>query len=396
MGDSRAALDRPPVPEGVGPVPPVRPPAGGTLPESIILAACALLQAYVFWRAASGPLLARHVSRRCLVGAGIVLWIAFAAGRLAGQWSPEPFALMAGLCAMTWMILLFLLAVPLLALDVATGFGRLLPRLAPMLRGWALAVGAALIAIACIQGLRPPIVENQEGYLHGLPVELDGTVIAVLADLHVGRTFGKEWLEGRIDQVIAERPDLIVLLGDLFEGHGRPPAYGASILARLRAPLGVWAVAGNHEMLGDTAAVTAFLEGSGIRVLRNRWAEIRPGLLLAGVDDLGVERSRGDDLGQALEGRPRGTTILITHSPLEAERAARAGVSLMLAGHTHGGQIWPLGYGVRLFYPLLEGRYEVAGMPVIVTRGAGTWGPRMRLWRPGEILRLTLRATPKA
>ena len=63
----------------------------------------------------------------------------------------------------------------------------------------------------------------------------------------------------------------------------------------------------------------------------------------------------------------------------------------MLCGHTHGGQIWPFGYLARRIYPLLEGRYEVGGMPVIVSRGAGTWGPRMRLWRPGEILRVTLR-----
>jgi hypothetical protein len=64
----------------------------------------------------------------------------------------------------------------------------------------------------------------------------------------------------------------------------------------------------------------------------------------------------------------------------------------MLCGHTHGGQIWPFGYLVRRAYPLLAGRYEVDGMPVIVTRGTGTWGPRMRLWHPGEILRITLRA----
>jgi predicted MPP superfamily phosphohydrolase len=63
----------------------------------------------------------------------------------------------------------------------------------------------------------------------------------------------------------------------------------------------------------------------------------------------------------------------------------------MLCGHTHGGQIWPFGYLARITYPLLAGRYEVDGMPVIVTRGTGTWGPRMRLWHPGEILRITLR-----
>ena len=66
----------------------------------------------------------------------------------------------------------------------------------------------------------------------------------------------------------------------------------------------------------------------------------------------------------------------------------------MISGHTHGGQIWPFGYLVRKRYPLLAGLYEVDGMPVIVTRGAGTWGPRMRLFRRGEILHVTLLARP--
>ncbi len=63
----------------------------------------------------------------------------------------------------------------------------------------------------------------------------------------------------------------------------------------------------------------------------------------------------------------------------------------MLCGHTHGGQIWPFSYIVKASYPLLAGQYDINGMPVIVSRGAGTWGPRMRLWKPGEIERITLR-----
>ncbi|MBP7297444.1 MAG: metallophosphoesterase, partial [Acidobacteria bacterium] len=88
--------------------------------------------------------------------------------------------------------------------------------------------------------------------------------------------------------------------------------------------------------------------------------------------------------------RPPGATILLSHTPWEAERAASAGVGLMLSGHTHGGQIWPFGEIVRTAYPLLAGEYIVDGMTVIVSRGAGTWGPRMRLWHSGEILRITL------
>jgi predicted MPP superfamily phosphohydrolase len=87
-----------------------------------------------------------------------------------------------------------------------------------------------------------------------------------------------------------------------------------------------------------------------------------------------------------------GAAMLLAHKPeiVYAEAAARAGAGLMLSGHTHGGQVWPFDYLVQYAYPLLEGRHEVGGMTVIVSRGAGTWGPRMRLWERGEILRITL------
>ena len=74
----------------------------------------------------------------------------------------------------------------------------------------------------------------------------------------------------------------------------------------------------------------------------------------------------------------------------------QAGVGLMLSGHTHGGQVWPFGYFAAFWHPYLEGACEIGGMTLLVTRGAGTWGPRMRLWSPGEILRVTLRSGPDA
>jgi predicted MPP superfamily phosphohydrolase len=137
------------------------------------------------------------------------------------------------------------------------------------------------------------------------------------------------------------------------------------------------------------------LEAAGFEVLRDRWSEVLPGLIVAGVDDLTARQQFGDGTGhvaRALNGHLAGAVVLLSHSPLEATQAARAGVGLMLSGHTHAGQIWPFGYLVRLRYPLLAGRYDVDGMPVIVCRGTGTWGPPMRLWRRSEILRITLRS----
>jgi predicted MPP superfamily phosphohydrolase len=256
----------------------------------------------------------------------------------------------------------------------------------------ALLVGAGLSVIALFQGLQPPTIEKYEVSIPGLPEAMDGTVLVAMSDMHLGSQLGERWLAARIAQVEAQQPNLVVFLGDIFEGHGPPIDKLIEKLKQLSAPLGIWAVTGNHEFHGG-GDMSMFKE-IGFKLLRNVWAEVRPGLVLAGVDDLTSMLRKGqvgDPVSQALANRPPGATILLSHTPWQAEKAAKAGVKLMLCGHTHGGQIWPFDYIVRKYYPLLEGRYEVDGMTVIVCRGTGTWGPRMRLWRPGEILHVTLR-----
>lgn len=366
--------------------------------RSILIIVITLMHIYVFWRAASVPLLNRFVPLNLLMATGVLLWAVFFIGRLYGHSGSGILAAITEFVGMNWMGTLFLIFIALFVADVVTLFGLLLPRTAPAIRGWALLVGAGLSIIALVQGLRPPVVERYEVRLLDLPPQLDETVIVAMSDLHLGSLIGSRWLAARVDQVAEQRPDLVVFLGDLFEGHGQLPDELVSVLGRLSAPLGVWAVFGNHEFHGGGNRSMRLFAEAGIRLLRNRWIELQPGLNLAGVDDLtSLYRSgrSGDYISQALAGHPPGATILLSHTPWHAEEAVRAGADLMLSGHTHGGQIWPFGYLVRRTYPLLAGRYQVDGMPVIVTRGAGTWGPRMRLWLPGEILRVTLRTKAK-
>jgi hypothetical protein len=197
-----------------------------------------------------------------------------------------------------------------------------------------------------------------------------------------------------VAQVQAQKPDIVVLLGDLFEGHGPPSEELLNKLHGLSAPLGVWAVLGNHESYGHIDKRKSLIEVDGFKLLVDSWVEVSPGFVIAGVDDLTVRKRSGqtdDFIAKSLQGRPSGTTILLSHSPLEIDKAADAGVDLMLSGHTHGGQVWPFGYLIKQRYPFFEGLYQVGKMTLIVSRGTGTWGPRMRLWRPGEILRVTLR-----
>ncbi|MCJ7440733.1 MAG: metallophosphoesterase [Thermoanaerobaculaceae bacterium] len=362
---------------------------------TMLVTAGTLLQAYVFWRAASVPAIRGRVPRPVLVGLGVALWASLFLSFYLGHDGAGALARLLEFFGMTWLAMLFLAFVALIVTDLLTGFGVLLPRLAPRLRGWALLAAGMLSVIALVQGMRPPVVRDYEVRLAGLPPGMDGTVLVAVSDLHLGSLLGERWLSARVAQVQALRPDLVILLGDLLEGHGQAEGDLLGDLRRLWAPLGVWAVTGNHESHGGRGASARLLEETGFQVLHDRWAEVRPGLVLAGVDDLTSRRRSGqggDPVGRALAGRPAGATILLSHTPWEAEKAAAAGVGLMLSGHTHGGQIWPFDYLTQTVYPLLGGRYEVDGMPVIVCRGTGTWGPRMRLWRPSEILRVRLQA----
>jgi hypothetical protein len=361
---------------------------------TILISISTLMHIYVFWRVTSVPLVRRYVSLYLLIAAGVLLWAIFFIGRVYGHHGTGALAVVTEFLGMIWMGTLFLLCIFLLAADIMTLFGFLLPRIAPLIRTWALVAGVVLSIIALAQGLRSPVVQSYEVRLAYLPFEMDKTVLVAMSDLHLGSLIGKRWLAARVAQVRQQRPDLVVFLGDLFEGHGQLQDDLLSVLHDLSAPLGVWAVTGNHEFHGGNRSIRLF-DKNGIQLLRNRWVELHPGFVLAGVDDLTAQYRAGRDgdfITQALSGRPPGATILLSHTPWQTEKAADAGADLMLCGHTHGGQIWPFGYLVRRVYPLLAGRYEVDGMPVIVTRGTGTWGPRMRLWHPGEILRITLRA----
>lgn len=358
-----------------------------------------LLHLYVFLRLGSLPLFRRRPGRWVWLGLGPGLWLVFVLGRLWGGTEYGPGGIVLEVAGMHWMGSLFLLAVGFLAVDLATGFGFFFRKAIHRLRWAGLWCGLVLVVAAHVQGLRPPVIESREVAVRGLPAPLDGTTMGVMSDLHVGEMMvGARWLSERVDQVMELRPDAILLAGDLFEREG-DPAVLAPVMGRLSAPLGVWAVRGNHDSLrpGRRDVTGEVLDAAGIRLLENEWSEMTEGLVITGIEDLttSARRQKGEgraNLMRALTGRPPGATILLSHTPWLVEAAAAAGVDLMISGHTHNGQIWPFYYLVRRRYPFIRGFYAVNGMTLLVSRGTGSWGPRMRLWAPGEISLLTLRS----
>ncbi|MFH1176752.1 MAG: metallophosphoesterase, partial [Acidobacteriota bacterium] len=348
------------------------------------------------WRAATLPWLAAALPRRTLLVVAAALWSLYVVGRVLDRLGLEALAYPAELGGAAWMGVLFLLFAGLVVADLITGFGLLLPASAPALRTAGLGAGMLLSAIALFQGMRPPVITSYEMPLAGLPASLDGTVLVQLSDLHLGTLLGEKWLARVIAQVAGERPDIVVITGDLVDGDTRHAERLLPRLKTLQAPLGVWAVTGNHEFYAGLDRSIRLLEQAGFRVLRDQAVAVAPGLVLAGVDDLTARRQFGDRDQHAIEcalsDRPPGATVLLSHTPWQATTAATLGVSLMLSGHTHEGQIWPFSYLVRLTYPFLGGAYAVGDMTLVVSRATGTWGPRMRLWRPAEIVKIVLRA----
>lgn len=356
-----------------------------------------LLHFYVAGRLYTIPFVRERIGPRGWWIGAVVVWLVYLAGVQIGdealdwRWWPGQFA-------MTWLGVMFVMAMCLLVVDFATGFGLWWRRLAPRLMAGAGVAGVLVSGFGIYQAMRAPRVVEHEIVLPGLPAALDGTVLVAVTDLHLGAQRGTGWLEQRVRQINALSPDAVVMVGDQVEGDPVGEARLATVLRALDAPLGVWAVTGNHEFHGDLETTLARFEAGGVHWLRGENARIAPGLVLTGIDDIGRAMRRGGDyaggLRQLLEARPAGASILLSHTPAPqlVETAADGGVDLMLSGHTHGGQIWPFGHLVKRAFPPLVGRHAIEGMTLIISRGAGSWGPRMRLWQPGEILRLTLRS----
>ena len=271
-------------------------------------------------------------------------------------------------------------------------------------RLWAAAVGGLAFA-AGIKGvravLRGPVVERVALGLPRWPAALDGFRIVQISDLHIGPILDRRFAASVVERCNALRPDLVVITGDLVDGDAERVGDELAPLADLRAARGVYFVTGNHDYYSGADAWVARVEQLGIRALRNQHVAIVHGEAafdLVGVEDHHAHMVSGthrEDLAAALAGRdPERAAVLLAHDPLTFKRAARLGIDLQLSGHTHGGQIWPFRYLVRLSTPYVVGHYREGAAQLYVSRGTGFWGPAMRLFAPGEITEITLQSAP--
>jgi predicted MPP superfamily phosphohydrolase len=240
--------------------------------------------------------------------------------------------------------------------------------------------------------------------LERLPRKHDGLRIVQLTDLHVGPTIGREFIEDLVRRTNALNPDIVAITGDLVDGSVPDLHDAVSPLANLKARHGVFFVTGNHEYFSGAEAWLKALSELGIRVLQNERVVIGEGdnaFDLAGIDDRSAARYGGlapsEALERALGGRDaERELVLLAHQPRSLLDAQSFGVGLQLSGHTHGGQVWPFGYLVRLQQPFVAGLHRHGAAQIYVSRGTGYWGPPMRLASPAEITEITLESARNA
>ena len=212
--------------------------------------------------------------------------------------------------------------------------------------------------------------------------------VVVASDFHLGDIVGAGRLRDYVARINALRPDLILLPGDIIDrgvDSLEEQDMGAEI-ARLRAPLGVFAVLGNHEGYAGAEACAAFLTRWGVRVLRDEVVEVAGGAFyLAGRNDFSAFSRL--PLERVLAGVDRARpVILMDHQPRDLGEAVAAGVDLQFSGHTHGGQIWPVTWVVRFIYEVAHGYLRKGDFQVYVTSGLGLWGFPARIGSSSEIV----------
>ena len=218
----------------------------------------------------------------------------------------------------------------------------------------------------------------------------DSVKVVQLSDVHIERSSSKVRLEKIVQKVNELKPDVIVLTGDIIDDRASAVAPFFPILQELKAKGGIYFVIGNHEYYRGVAQIIKSLNQIGIKNLHNEGAEVvGKNLYIGGVPD----RSAGmmnnyfapDVKKAAAGGKATEYKILLSHNPSLADRVTDKDFDLVLSGHTHGGQIFPFNFLAEKANKYLAGLYEVNGAKLYVSRGAGYWGPPLRLGAPAEI-----------
>jgi uncharacterized protein len=302
-----------------------------------------------------------------------------------------------------WVLFVWSVLAQLLRLALALS-GVEDPDRARIVAAAVVAVVVTLLGWGYVEAMRVPRIRNVDVTIPRLGQGLDGLRVVLITDTHYGPIDRTRWSAGVTDRVNELAADIVCHVGDIADGTVAVREVQAMPLEAVRAKLARVYVTGNHEYIYEAQEWLDYMQGIGWEALHNRHVVIERGgdkLVVAGVDDATAKGSgdvgHGANLAAALSDADADLPVLLlAHQPKQLTAAVEAGVDLQVSGHTHGGQIWPFNFLVRLDQPVVHGLSSHGQRTQLYTsRGAGFWGPPFRVFAPSELTVLTLRRPPQ-
>ncbi|MEW9528207.1 metallophosphoesterase [Microbispora sp. NPDC049125] len=263
------------------------------------------------------------------------------------------------------------------------------------------AVSLLLVLWGYAEAMRVPRIKRVDVTIPRLGAGLDGVRVVLLTDTHYGPINRARWSAGVVAAVNDLDADIVCHTGDIADGTVAERREQAAPLGDVRARLARTYVTGNHEYFGEAEGWLDHMRELGWEPLHNRHIVVERGgsrLVVAGVDDATAASSgrpghHADHAAALADADPGLPVLLLAHQPKQIGAAVEHGVDLQISGHTHGGQIWPFHFLVRLDQPVVHGLSRHGGRTQLYTsRGTGFWGPPLRVFAPSEITVLTLRS----
>jgi len=296
-----------------------------------------------------------------------------------------------------WLAYMLYLVLAVVFIDIVRLFDHFfhfLPSFSPILKfslGVVVFVLASLVVIGghinalCINVKEIPLTIHKK--VSG-PAEMK---ILMASDIHLGALIGERREKKLLDIVREQKPDLVLLCGDLVDGEIAPVLrknLGRHI-QEINTPYGVYAISGNHEYIGGIDKTLPYLKSINIRMLLDEVVTLPNGVQLVGRNDYSSESgvNARKSLAELLKGLdPAKPVMVMNHQPFHLEEASDLGVDLHLSGHTHNGQLWPLNYITEAMFELSWGCLKKGNTHFYVSSGYGTWGPPVRTGNRPEVV----------
>ncbi len=331
--------------------------------------------------------------------------LTFWAGRITENYFPSFFTDILVWIGSFWLAFILYFLIAIILLDIIRVVNHFIPIYPDLItsnyqkaKEYTFYIVVSIVSLIVLIGhinFRNPRIFTKEININKSAGEIKTLNIVVASDIHMGTIVTNGRVRKLVEMVNGLNPDIILLPGDILDEDLEPVLrrnLGEDI-SKLKAKYGVYAVNGNHEFIGGAEEAVKYLRDHGINLLRDSVAIIDKQIIIAGREDLSVNRiGKRKTTEELLSGYDKSLPIiLLDHQPFKLDESEKAGVDLHLSGHTHHGQLWPFNYLTEKIYEVSWGYKKKGNTHVYVSSGYTGWGPPVRLGSRTEIVNIKLK-----